>query len=291
MRVVALLAAHNRRASTLNCLSSYFRQEVEPGVGLSAVLVDDGSSDGTASAVRERFPEVVVLKGDGSLFWAQAMALAEQTARELNPDFLLWLNDDVVLDRAAVQRLTDTAALAGGDACVVVGAVRDPVSAEITYSGVRRSRFHPLRFTLVEPSEHPIEVDTFNGNVVLISGEAMRRVGSIDGGFRHEAADFDYGLRARKAGVPRLLAPGALGVCTRNAASAPWADRSIGVGQRWRALISEKGYPPRSRARYLRRHGGPAWPVFWVSPYLRALPSLLRPRKSLPPRQIRRSPR
>ena len=56
MRITALLASHNRRPKTLACLSSYFAQEVPDDVTLSAVLVDDGSTDGTADAVRERFP-------------------------------------------------------------------------------------------------------------------------------------------------------------------------------------------------------------------------------------------
>ena len=48
-RVVAILAAHNRREMTLVCLRSYFTQEA-PGVDLRAAVVDDGSCDGTGDA-------------------------------------------------------------------------------------------------------------------------------------------------------------------------------------------------------------------------------------------------
>ena len=80
MRITALLAAHNRRPKTLACLSSYFAQEVPDDVTLSAVLVDDGSTDGTADAVRERFPRAEVIVESGDLFWAAAMAIAERRA-------------------------------------------------------------------------------------------------------------------------------------------------------------------------------------------------------------------
>jgi GT2 family glycosyltransferase len=285
MRITALLAAHNRRQKSLACLSSYFNQEVPEGVTLSTVLVDDGSTDGTADAVRERFPAVRVISGSGDLFWAAAMALAEREARRQDPDFLLWLNDDATLSPGALTTLIETAESSGKSGCIVVGALRDPSSGELSYSGVRRSGIHPMRFSLVPPEDRPIQVDTLNGNVVLISREAVERVGPIDSEFAHATADYDYGLRAASAGVPVLLAPGTIGSCPTNPNARPWADPSLTIGERFSALVSPKGLPPRTHARYLRRHGGPAWPVFWLSPYVRALPAVLRPSRQRVPRE------
>ena len=42
--------------------------------------MDDGSTDGTADAVRHAFDSVTVIRGDGSLYWAAAMARAERVA-------------------------------------------------------------------------------------------------------------------------------------------------------------------------------------------------------------------
>jgi GT2 family glycosyltransferase len=281
MRLIALLATHNRRARTLDCLSSYFSQRVGPGISLSAVLVDDRSVDGTAVAVRKQFPNTQVITGNGDLFWARSMAIAEEAALTHKPDLLLWLNDDVTLDQDAVQRLVDTSVSVGSGDCIVVGAVRDPVSGAVTYSGVRRSRLHPLRLTLIHPIDRPVEVDTFNGNVVLIPRAAFQRVGPIDGEFEHALADNDYGLRAAEAGVPRLLAPGTMGTCVRNREGAPWQNPALTLRERLRLLFGPKGHPPRSRARYLRRHGGSLWPFFWLAPYIRAVPSLIRPRRTV----------
>jgi GT2 family glycosyltransferase len=280
LRVIALLATHNRRDRLLDCLSSYFNQKVGSDVALSAVVVDDGGVDGTAAAVRERFPRTTVIIGSGDMFWARAMATAEEAALTSDPDYLLWLNDDVVLDERAVQKLINSGVAASDNGYIAVGAVRDPSSGNVTYSGVHRSGLHPLRFALISPTDTPIEVDTFNGNVVLVTRAAVKRVGRIDGELEHAAADYDYGLRAADAGVPRLLAPGTVGTCERDhGPTPPWADPTLAVRDRLRALISRKGHPPRARARYLRRHGGPAWPVFWLAPYVRALPSLLRRRR------------
>ena len=162
MRVVAILASHNRRALTERCLESYFAQTTPSDWSLSAVVADDASVDGTAAALTERFPDVRILAGDGSLYWAGGMALAERGAMERPFDLLVWLNDDVTLDADALTRLAGVA-----DAhSIAVGAMRDPVSGETTYSGYRIPGRHPLRVELIEPADRPLPVETFNGNAV-----------------------------------------------------------------------------------------------------------------------------
>jgi GT2 family glycosyltransferase len=275
MRVVAILASHNRRELTLRCLASYFSQRVAERVELGAVLVDDGSADGTSRAVRERFPGAEVVEGDGSLFWSGAMALAEQVALDREPDYLLWLNDDVRLEPDALSTLIETSG-SRREACIAVGALRDPVSGELTYSGVNRRGLHPLRIERVQPGGVPLQVDTFNGNLVLVPCSVVPRVGPIDGALVHSAGDFDYGLRAADKGVAALLAGRTLGTCARDGDREQWLDPPLALRERLRLVLAPKGFPPRERARFLVRHGGPAWFVFWLSPYVRIGGAIVR---------------
>ena len=275
MNVTAILTCHNRRDETLRCLASYFAQIHKAGTRLRAVLVDDGSTDGTAEAVLRSFPNVEVVTGDGTLYWAAAMALAERIASRQDPDYLLWLNDDVVLDPKALKTLTGTAE-AEARPCIAVGALRDPDAGTLTYSGIRRRGRHPLRVDRVPPGEQPVAVETFNGNVVLVPRDVRSEIGPLDGAFVHGAADFDFGLRATKAGVVNLVAPGTVGTCSRNTTARPWHDGSAPRRERLRLLLGPKGLPPRARGRFLRRHGGAAWPVFWLVSYVRAAPVILR---------------
>lgn len=277
MSITAILASHNRREQTLACLRSYFGQDIDPE--LSAVLVDDGSNDGTAESVQSHFQRVEVIAGDGTLYWAGAMAIAEEAALRADPDFLLWLNDDVVLDPGALGALLEIATGSGGP-YIAVGALRDPGSGAVTYSGVRRTSFHPLRFERVIPGPRPIPVQTFNGNVVLVPRTVAGTVGGLDGDFVHAGADFDYGLRAAHVGVRSLLAPGTVGACPPNPARRPWLDRSLPIRRRLGELLGPKGAPPIPRARYLRRHGGPAWPIFWLASYAKAATEIARPNRT-----------
>jgi len=269
-RVVAILAAHNRREMTLACLHSYFSQET-PGIGLRAVLVDDGSSDGTGDAVATAFPAAEVISASGDLFWARGMAAAEASAVRSDPDYLLWLNDDVRLYPDALQRLLHAAEVYPSGPVLMAGSVCDPGTGVTTYGGRRRRDWHPLRYALVTPSDVPTTVDTVHGNVLLVPRETYRLLGHIDGGFAHSYADMDYGLRLRQAGGENVLIPGHVGTCAANNATSVNLDPSLPLSVRWRYFRSPKGLPLRSQVRYLRRHGGLCWPIFLLPPYVRLL--------------------
>ncbi len=268
--VCAILAAHNRRTLTLAAIESVFRETARADVQARVVLVDDGSTDGTAAAVEAAFgARAAVISTNGDLFWAAAMALAERVAILDQPDYVLWLNDDVTLRPGCVSTLI---AVSGRhDGAVAVGATTDPTDGRTTYSGLRRSGRHPLAFALVEPSGSDQPVESFNGNIVLVPGTELEVIGGLDGGFAHAYADLDFGLRLLAAGRPAYLAPSPLGSCSRNAVKGTWADPSLPVRERLRLLHSPKGAPPRSSARFLRRHGGVLWPAFLATPYLRLL--------------------
>jgi GT2 family glycosyltransferase len=268
LRVVALLTCHNRRALTLRCLNALFSQSFQVRAPtLEAIVVDDGSTDGTAEAVEAQFGSAHVIAGDGTLFWARGMQLAESRAIPERPDFLLWLNDDVVLDATALERLLATATSCPD--AIVVGALIDPETGVVTYSGVRQSWWHPLRTRLIEPGDRPLDADTFNGNVVLVPRSVYERVGPIDGSFSHSQADFDYGLRARNAGFRIVVAPGTSGFCRRGTRQGSFHDTSLSLKRRWQLVQSPTGLPMRSHARFLRRHAGLLWPIYWAAPYVR----------------------
>ncbi|MFF9808899.1 glycosyltransferase family 2 protein [Streptomyces coeruleorubidus] len=271
-RVVVLIACHNRRETTVRCLRSLIGQG-GPEVSVRVVLTDDGSTDGTARAAREVWPGIHVLQGSGSLYWAKAMALAASAAGDY--DFLLWLNDDVTLDPGALPgllRTHESVSGAGKGDVIVVGALRDPHTGAVTYSGAhRRSRLRPVHFTPVAPAERPVRAETMNGNLVLIPRPVAERVGQIDAGFSHGLADFDYGLRAGRLGCAVWVAPKTLGTCARNPTAGSWTDPALTVRQRMRLACAPKGLPPSSWLRFTRRHAGPAWPLYWLSPYARLL--------------------
>ena len=264
VRVAVLMACHNRREQTAACLTRLRQQDLPLDIRLELFLTDDGCVDGTVDEARAIWPEATIIHGDGTLYWAASMALAERAAMCGVPDFLLWLNDDTVLHPNAVRSLLDVSS--HHREAIIVGAVSGRDGDSPTYGGRVRVDAHPQRFRLLPSSDDVQRADTFNGNVVLIPRAARIRVGPLDGLFAHACADDDYGLRATGLSVPILQAPGLVGICPHNPPSpalpgGPW--------RRWRALQQPKALPWKSQARYLRRHAGWRWPLWLVGGQVR----------------------
>ncbi len=281
--VAALMTVFNRRETTWRCLDQLRSQDLPGGVRLEVYMVDDGSTDGTSSMVQSEHPDVHLLEGTGSLFWTGGMHLADRTAWLSEPDYLLWLNDDVDLDPDAVAVLLQSARQTS-DRAIVVGAVTDPASGEVSYGGHRRVG-RPLDLEIVAPSGSIQSVDTMNGNVVLVPSAVRSVVGPPDLAFSHNMADMDYAFRARWAGFGVVLAPRSIGRCEPNRRKHRWRDPSVPLRERFELVRSVKGMPVREWWVFTRRHTGRWWPRYLVSPYLRAVGAPLLDRRS---RQTRR---
>jgi GT2 family glycosyltransferase len=274
-----VLTCFNRREKTLASLAALQASTGVDDVDLAAVLVDDGSTDGTAAAVRQRFEWVRVIGVGGGLFWCRGMHAAFEAALNQAHDFYLWLNDDTVLQPDALARLLACARaeqMVHDRPVLVVGSTTAEGADVVTYGGQRRAHvWRSTRFVRVEPSQLAQDIDTFNGNIVLVSHAAAERVGNLDPAFEHAMGDIDYGLRAQAAGVVRKLAPGTHGTCNRNPAQGTFADAQLSWRLRWRQILSRKELPWRSWWVFTRRHTGLAWPLFFAWPYVRLLGSML----------------
>jgi GT2 family glycosyltransferase len=277
-QIAVLLTCHNRVERTLACLASLVAQSSKPGE-IKVVLVDAGSVDGTVEQVRRHYPAVAIIEQSPDLYWNGGMRAALAHAHEFDPDYYLWLNDDVELDPDAVQRLLecDRQLAAARPAPVIsVGTTRDPQDGEPTYGGViRPDRSRRMRYQLVRPSEHPQQAETMNGNCVLVPREVVERVGNLAAAYTHGMGDYDYGHRAHRAGCEVWVAPGTFGTCSRNAAG----DRAVSLAEfRQRATSPTGGLPPREWLTFVRRWGGPLWPAYAVSPYIRRFTSWTKKR-------------
>ena len=269
--VCALLTCFNRRDTTLACLRALGASTGVEHVELHAVLVDDGSSDGTAQAVRAEFPWVEVVVSDGSLFWCRGMHLAFETAFRKGFDHYVWLNDDTTLRNEALAGLLACEAWlrARTDApVIVVGNTVDPVTGAHTYGGERQpSALASFRVERIAPGPAPQRCDTMTGNIVLIPAHAAECVGNIDPAFEHAMGDTDYALRARRLGVELWVAPHVHGSCAHNSVAGTYLDASLPTTERWKRMLHRKGLPWRSWLTFTRRHTGVMWPLYFAWPY------------------------
>jgi len=276
--IAAVLTCHDRRSQTLASLHALSVAATRAGARLLMVVVDDGSRDGTAAAVRARWAEAVVIEASGDLFWNRGMHRGLDAAMACDVDYLLWLNDDTLLFEDAIERLLREGRrlhdLTGG-AVLLAGSTQDD-RGQWSYGGsARDSRWRRLHFSPVWSATEPVRCDVVNGNCVLVPIELAMRVGNLDPAFEHAMGDTDYALRARQAGYGVYACSGYVGRCNGNPATGTWTDPQLALRTRWRALLSRKGLPWRSWLHFTRRHGGWLWPLYFAWPYVRVVAASL----------------
>lgn len=268
-RVAILMTCHNRLDTTRRCLVSIERQSIAEGRSVTIFLNDDGSSDGTREMV-EGFQYVKVVDGTGNDYWAGGMRRAWSAAQSTDPDVFILLNDDVCLDEGALNSLVDVVEESGE--MILGAAVRDPISGLPSYGGYRvGGRLRPMQIQRVQPSATVVSCDLLNGNIMIMGRTVAQRTGGLDPAFTHGMADFDITWRARKLGIDVFLAPGTWGTCAFNSVAGSWGDRTLPRLDRLARLRRPTGLPAREWLTYCWRHGGSAFPLEFISPYLRLL--------------------
>ena len=237
--IAALLTVFNRKETTLRCLDNLFKQAIPQDYSLDVYLTNDGCTDGTPEAVREQFPQVHIIEGNGSLFWNRGMWTAwDAAAKTKEYDFYLWLNDDTFLYDGAVEKLLTTSQKSK-DHAIVVGACHDTAThSKITYGGRNKNG-------IVLPDGNDAEIKHFNGNIVLVPGYVFETLGNLDYYYSHSKGDFDYGIRAQKNGIKMIQCGIVLGACDVHPRIDKWCDPEIPFKKRWKYMNMPNGMPPK----------------------------------------------
>ncbi len=93
-----LLPVHNRKKITERFIDCLLQQTYH---NYHLILIDDGSTDGTAEMVETMVPTTTVIRGDGSLWWAGSLQQGYLWLKKQNindNDTLVILNDDVIFE-------------------------------------------------------------------------------------------------------------------------------------------------------------------------------------------------
>ncbi len=180
------------------------------------IIVDDGSTDGSAAAIAERFPRVRILQGDGTLWWSGGTNVGIRDALDRGTDFILTMNNDVQVAPDFLDALVSCArenpgAIIGGKIYIMndpervwsAGGRLDWLSGK-TLVQVGHGQLDREEFCRREP------MDFLTGMNVLVPADVFARIGFYDAvHFPQYHADSEFTLRARKARIPIVFEPGA----------------------------------------------------------------------------------
>lgn len=266
--VYVLIPVHNRRATTLACLDTLQSQgDLDR---YRTVVIDDGSSDGTAEAIRSSYPAVIVLQGDGQLWWTGAIAQGMAYAYGQRADFFIWLNDDTLPLANTLPQLVHHCANAPKQ-IATAQCYADLQLTKPTYGGQLKS---PLSIQLIAtPQGQNRACDCMSGNVVCLPRSVVDDIGYPPAEhLPHCRADIVYTLTAKRAGYDLWVLGAAIAIAALNPLDEGWAFSTVPMAQRWRQLTSLKSniHPPTYWV-YCHRVFGLLGPMLFLSVYLKLL--------------------
>jgi len=237
VRPAIYIPTHNGRERLGGTLRSLERQSRPVDV----VVVDNGSSDGTAELLRGEFPEVELLELGGNLGFGPAL----NRAIEKHPaDPVILLNNDAEAESRFVEALLDEAA--AGAECVAGVLLQEAAPGLIDSAGVIADRtlmgFDYLHGEPAQRAEVAADPLGPTGGAALYRLDAFRAAGGFDERIFLYYEDLDLALRLRAGGARCRLAADA------RAVHAYSASLGAGSGEKYARTGWSRGY-------MLRRYG------------------------------------
>ncbi len=238
--VSIIVIAKDVVGEVLACLASL---EHVGDVRVESILVDNGSRDDTVRAVRERFPETLVValpRNEGGSARNHGMRLARGRHR-------LFLDSDALLTPGALRTMVDLL-----DARPDVGLVGPRLEYPDGRLQLSARRLPPRRLPLLRrpplsrwfedsatvrrhlmadvPADELREAEYVIGAAMLFSADAQTAAGELDPRIPFAPEDIDWCVAIREAGYRIAYLPSARVVhdYRRSSASRPWSRASLG---------------------------------------------------------------
>ncbi len=216
MKFAILIPVHNHLDYTKETLKdlTVHLQDIKDA-DFSVIVIDDGSVDGTAQWIRDNYPEVILLEGDGNLWWSGAINVgAIHAIGQRSVDYIVLWNNDIktapdyfkelvrIISRMEDPVVIGSKVFVEGDSNMVwsAGGYFNPRSGRIGMYGY----FQPDSPEFKQERE----VDLLTGMGTVVPREVIESIGYWDSKrFPQYFGDTDFTYRAKLSGFQVKVFP------------------------------------------------------------------------------------
>lgn len=210
--VAVIVLTWNQRDLTLDCLKSLAKLDY-PANRLEIIVVDNGSVDGTANAIRNSASWVTVLENDENLGFAEGNNTGIRHVMQGQADYVMLLNNDTVVAHDMLRRLL---VVAEAEPCI--GIVTPKIyyfdqptriwcaGADVDLATGRTRRLRAEEDDN-EETEMPHNVGFASGCGICLKRSVIEDIGLLDSRFFLYYEETDWCLRAIRAGWRVVYVP------------------------------------------------------------------------------------
>lgn len=266
--VITVILNTNRKNDTLEALeslaeSTYLNQQI--------IVLDNASTDGSVSAIRQRYPQVQVIELEQNLGYAGNNNVGIQAALDSGADWVFVLNEDTILAPDCISRLIEV-----GESDSQIGIVgpmvyhhNEPTVIQ-SAGGKMSSKWVSYHLSQNEEDKGdystPHQVDWISGCAIMVRSVAIKQAGMIDERFFYYWEETEWCLRIGKAGWKVF----------HNPQAHLWHK---GVQRDYRPGPNVTYYSTRNRLLLLLKHQAPitVWLATWVELIRRLISWSIKP--------------
>ncbi|MDE1976674.1 MAG: glycosyltransferase family 2 protein [Elusimicrobia bacterium] len=185
------------------CLGSVLRRTEGP---YEIIIVDNGSTDGTAAYVRSlKKRQIRIIRNPSNRGFPTAV---NQGMKAAKGDYFVWLNNDTVVTDGWLGRMTGWAARSPRVGAVGPSSNAPGVSFQLVDGAPKAGKIQGFARAISEMNAgRSVWVPLITGFCFLVKREAVDRIGFLDERFGLGIyEDYDYCMRLRQAGYGILMA-------------------------------------------------------------------------------------
>jgi len=212
-KVIVVIVNWNRKAHLIETLTSVARLTYP---NLEVIVVDNHSSDGSAEAVRQRFPEVTVIENERNLGFAGGNNVGIRWGLGKAADYFFLLNNDVEIHPDALSIIMGRAESHPQEGIFGPKTYKYYERDTLDFVGGKYSWLTGKTQSVgdgekdIGQYDEPLEFDFINGHAFLIRREVIEKIGMLDEDYFAYNEETDWCIRARRAGYKCVYVPQAV---------------------------------------------------------------------------------
>lgn len=238
IKISVLIVSYNTKEHLKACIDSVLAERSED-IAIEVIVVDNASSDGSTTFIKENYPVVQLIENSDNLGFGKANNQAYQAS---TGDYIFLLNPDALAKPGALMALIDAYRILSDCAIAAPKLVNPDGSVQSSClnlpsigRAVREYFFGKVGlYTKFEPnSSEPIAVEAVAAAALLINRDVITKLGALfDEKFFHYYEDLDLCRRIKHIGLKVYYVPTAVVIHHHGAAAAKTGNWAYEQNQR-----------------------------------------------------------